>query len=109
MGSAPSGSASEVPSSAAAADPGSGSGLTVGQMAHRLFVVTIAGRRTHHVSDAAAAYNMRNFGVRTPAEVIRSYDPGGVIYFADNISSVDQVRQLSAGLQAAATRRAITC
>ena len=104
MGSAPSGSASEVPPSAAVADPGSGSRLTVEQMAHRLFVVTIAGRRAHHVSDAAAAYNLRNYGVRTPAEVVRSYDPGGVIYFADNISSVDQVRQLSEGLQEAASR-----
>lgn len=104
MGSAPTGTASEVRPSAATADPGSGAGLTVEQMAHRLFVVTIAGRRAHHVSDAAAAYNLQKYGVRTPAEVVRRFDPGGVIYFANNISSVDQVRQLSAGLQEAASR-----
>jgi len=104
FGSAPSGSASVISPSASVADPAAAPALTVEQMAHRLFVVTIAGRRAHHVSDAAAAYNLRNYGVRTPAEVVRRFQPGGVIYFANNISSVDQVRQLSAGLQAAARR-----
>jgi len=76
--------------------------LTTRDLAHRVFVVTFAGRWPHRVGAGAAAYNLKHFGVRTPAEVVHTFRPGGVIYFANNISTVDQVRRLSTGLQRAA-------
>ena len=38
-------------------------------------------------------------------EVVRRYQPGGVILFADNVSTVAQVTRLSEGLQAAAAEQ----
>src|SRR5687768_4531622 len=76
--------------------------LSTHDLARRTFVVVFAGHRPHRVSDRAAAYNLRHFGVRTPAQVIRRYQPGGVIYFAENIGTVSQVRRLSSELQSAA-------
>lgn len=78
--------------------------LTRHLLARRMFVVTFAGRRPHRVSASAAAYNLSHFGVRTPAQVVRRYQPGGVIYFADNVGTVRQVRRLSDELRAAAAR-----
>ena len=76
--------------------------LKIGPLVHRLLVVPIAGRFPHHVSPAAAAWNLRRYGVRTPTKVVHRFRPGGIIYFDNNVATVDQVRRLSTGLQRAA-------
>lgn len=79
--------------------------LTRSELARRMFVVTFAGKRPHRVTEAEAAFNVAHFGVRTPAQVVRRYQPGGVIYFANNVGTVAQVKRLSAELQTAAAGR----
>ena len=66
---------------------------------HRLLVVPVAGRHLRHVSQEARALNLDLYGVGTPAAVVRTFRPGGIILFSDNVSSVDQVREFTAGLQ----------
>ena len=55
-------------------------------------------------ADTADDRNTELYGVATPAEVIRRYRPGGVIYFAwaGNTDNPQQIGRLSNGLQAAA-------
>lgn len=55
-------------------------------------------------ADAADDRNTELYGVPTPAEVIKHYRPGGVIYFAWAGNTVDphQIGRLSNGVQAAA-------
>lgn len=78
---------------------------TTGELVHRLFVVPFAGRRPYHASSAAAAYNLQHYGVRTPAQVVRDFQPGGVILFSDNVSTVAQVTRLTRELQRVARRQ----
>jgi beta-N-acetylhexosaminidase len=56
-------------------------------------------------ADEADDRNTELYGVATPAEVIRRFKPGGVIYFAwaGNTADPQQIGRLSNGLQAAAT------
>lgn len=77
------------------------------QKVGQLFVIEVAGQDAFQVSDAARATNQRLYGVDTPAEVVRKYRPGGVIYFTvrngnQNIANPAQVARLSNGLQLAA-------
>lgn len=65
---------------------------------------------THVYGSAAddtsmAAENRTRYGVDTPAEVVEKYGLGGVLYFAwaGNTDAPEQVAELSAGLQDAAT------
>ena len=55
-------------------------------------------------ADRADARNIPLYGVATPAEVVRKYHLGGVIYFAwtDSVQNPDQITSLSNGLQRAA-------
>ncbi|MDQ3324431.1 MAG: beta-hexosaminidase [Actinomycetota bacterium] len=78
--------------------------MSVRQLAHQLQVVTVAGRRPHRVSSDERAANMRRFGVRTPAGVARTFRPGGMVYFDQNVSTPQQVRALSGGLHRASRR-----
>ena len=61
---------------------------------------------TVHGSDAEMPHerNRRDFGVSTPAEVIRRFRPGGVVLFswADNTQHPEQVARLTAQLRAVA-------
>ncbi len=75
--------------------------MSVRELAHQLLVVTVAGTDPDLVSAAEAASNLADFGVRTPAEVARTFQPGGIVYFDTNVRSVAQVRRLSRGLHAA--------
>jgi beta-N-acetylhexosaminidase len=73
----------------------------------QLFVVEVYGQDANTVTETAAAGNQRLYGVRTPAEVIDKYKPGGVIYFnagrgPDNLHNPRQIATLSNGLQSAA-------
>jgi len=78
--------------------------MSVRDLAHRLLVVTVAGTSPTEVTAGQAAANQADFGVRTPAAVARTFQPGGVVYFDANVRSVPQVRRLSRGLHAASTR-----
>jgi beta-N-acetylhexosaminidase len=76
--------------------------LSLEQKVGQLFVVSVWGK----TADEVNATNQANYGVDTPAEVVRKYNVGGVIYFnnatTDNVDSPRQVAELSNGLQRAA-------
>src|SRR3954470_8179597 len=81
--------------------------MTVEQKVGQLFVIEVAGRDANNVTAGAKTVNRKLFGVDTPAQAIRKYQPGGVIYYTtrnndDNIGDPAQVATLSNGLQAAA-------
>ncbi|MFC7625697.1 glycoside hydrolase family 3 protein [Microlunatus sp. GCM10028923] len=73
--------------------------LTLEQQVGQLLVPYVTGASV----DTAAPENRERFGVDTPAEVIRSLQPGGVIYFAwsHNVDHPERTAALSAGLQQA--------
>ncbi|WP_428949989.1 glycoside hydrolase family 3 protein [Streptomyces sp. cg35] len=79
--------------------------MTLEEKVGQLFMIEVAGQDAFRVSEAAAALNRRRYGVATPAEVLRKYAPGGVIYFSargdDNLASPRQIARLSDGLQRA--------
>ena len=87
---------------AGTASTSAASGLSNTLLVHRLFVIEVAGVRANRVGPEAARFNLQRYGVRTPAAVVRRFQPGGVILFGDNVVSVDQVRRLTLGLQDAA-------
>ncbi|NUS74264.1 MAG: glycoside hydrolase family 3 protein [Corynebacteriales bacterium] len=68
----------------------------------QLFVGEVYGQDATTVTEQDAAQNMRNFGVRTPAEVVNKYHLGGVIYFEHNVGTPTQLATMSNGLQDAA-------
>ncbi|VVJ22895.1 beta-glycosyl hydrolase [Amycolatopsis camponoti] len=77
-------------------------GLTLEQKVGQLFVTWVNGKTADEVNPK----NQTDFGVDTPAQVIRKYHLGGVIYFnndsRDNFDDPVQVSKLSNGLQKAA-------
>lgn len=76
--------------------------MTLEQKVGQLFVADVWGQS----ADEAHPGNQEKYGVDTPAEVVRKYHVGGVIYFnhsgTDNIETPRQVARLSNGLQRAA-------
>ncbi|SEF29168.1 beta-N-acetylhexosaminidase [Amycolatopsis pretoriensis] len=77
-------------------------GLTLEQKVGQLFVTWVNGKSADEVNPK----NQTDFGVDTPAQVVRKYHLGGVIYFnndsRDNFDDPVQVAKLSNGLQMAA-------
>ncbi len=77
-------------------------GLTLEQKVGQLFVTWVNGKSADEVNPK----NQTDFGVDTPAQVVRKYHLGGVIYFnndsRDNFDDPVQVAKLSNGLQKAA-------
>ncbi|HWD07263.1 MAG TPA: glycoside hydrolase family 3 protein [Amycolatopsis sp.] len=77
-------------------------GMTLEEKVGQLFVTWVNGKSADEVN----ARNQADFGVDTPAQVIRKYHLGGVIYFnndtRDNFDDPAQVARLSNGLQRAA-------
>jgi beta-N-acetylhexosaminidase len=77
-------------------------GLTLEQKVGQLFVTWVNGKSADEVNPK----NQTDFGVDTPAQVVRKYHLGGVIYFnndtRDNFDDPTQVAKLSNGLQKAA-------
>lgn len=78
--------------------------MSVRELANQLQVVTVAGTAPNRVSGDELAANTRRFGVRTPAAVARTFQPGGIVYFDRNVSTPQQVRTLSRGLHQASRR-----
>jgi beta-N-acetylhexosaminidase len=71
----------------------------------QLFTVYAYGRTADTTDPADVAKNQETHGVDNAAELIATYRPGGVIYFAwsNNVADPDQITDLSNGLQAAST------
>ncbi|MBB3663275.1 MULTISPECIES: glycoside hydrolase family 3 protein [Prauserella salsuginis group] len=76
--------------------------MTLEQKVGQLFVADVWGQAPNEKH----AGNQEKYGVDTPSDVVRKYQPGGVIYFnhggTDNIERPKQVAKLSNGLQRAA-------
>ncbi|MCC3765306.1 glycoside hydrolase family 3 protein [Glycomyces sp. TRM65418] len=71
----------------------------------QLFTVYAYGRTADTRDPADVAQNQRTHGVDNAAQLIETYRPGGIIYFAwsNNVANPDQITALSNGLQAAST------
>src|SRR5256885_3953464 len=78
--------------------------LSLEQKVGQLFVVSVWGK----TADEVNATNQANYGVDTPAEVVKKYNVGGGIYFnkstTDNVDSPRQVAELSNRVQLAAVQ-----
>ncbi|MFJ8959854.1 glycoside hydrolase family 3 N-terminal domain-containing protein [Lentzea sp. NPDC102401] len=76
-------------------------GMSLEQKVGQLFVTYVNGQ----AADVPHPKNQTDFGVATAADMVRKYQPGGVIYFnnssRDNIDTPKQIAQLSNGLQKA--------
>ncbi|WP_112231188.1 glycoside hydrolase family 3 protein [Lentzea atacamensis] len=76
-------------------------GMSLEEKVGQLFVTYVNGQ----AADVPHPKNRTDFGVDSPAEMVRKYQPGGVIYFnnssRDNIDTPKQIAQLSNGLQKA--------
>ncbi len=76
-------------------------GMSLEEKVGQLFVTYVNGQ----AADVPHPKNQTDFGVGTPAEMVRKYHPGGVIYFnnssRDNVDTPKQIAQLSNGLQKA--------
>ncbi|MGW4212876.1 glycoside hydrolase family 3 N-terminal domain-containing protein [Lentzea sp. NPDC004789] len=76
-------------------------GMSLEEKVGQLFVTYVNGQ----AADVPHPKNQTDFGVATPAQMVRKYHPGGVIYFnnssRDNIDTPKQIAQLSNGLQKA--------
>ncbi|MGW6448993.1 glycoside hydrolase family 3 protein [Lentzea sp. NPDC055074] len=76
-------------------------GMSLEQKVGQLFVTYVNGQ----AADVPHPKNQPDFGVATAADMVRKYQPGGVIYFnnssRDNIDTPRQIAELSNGLQKA--------
>ncbi|MFD5825333.1 glycoside hydrolase family 3 N-terminal domain-containing protein [Lentzea sp. NPDC060358] len=76
-------------------------GMSLEQKVGQLFVTYVNGQ----AADVPHPKNQTDFGVATAAEMVRKYQPGGVIYFnnssRDNIDTPKQIARMSNGLQKA--------
>ncbi|MHA6802029.1 glycoside hydrolase family 3 protein [Salinifilum ghardaiensis] len=74
--------------------------MTLDEKIGQLFVVPAYGRDAH----GPHPDNRAEFGVDTPAEVVRTYHPGGLVHFSwtDSLRTPRQIAELSNGTQRAA-------
>ncbi|QIS43538.1 glycoside hydrolase family 3 protein (plasmid) [Clavibacter capsici] len=80
-------------------------GMSLEQKVGQLFVIAVSGGTPATTDAAAISANRSAYGVGTPAEVVATHRPGGIIYFAGdrgNLVLPPQISQLSDGLQRAA-------
>lgn len=75
--------------------------MTLEEKIGQLFMVHVYGADINDRSSANVKGNRDVYGLDTIAEVIRTYKPGGVIYFqwTDNLHDLDQIARLSKDLQ----------
>lgn len=76
--------------------------LTLDQKVGQLFMPVLSGQDPTAVTPEEGQANRDMAGVTTPAAAVSSYHLGGILYLAKNVSTPDQVGQLSAGLQSVA-------
>ncbi|OIV36696.1 hypothetical protein BIV57_15000 [Mangrovactinospora gilvigrisea] len=74
--------------------------MSLEELVGQLFVVPVYGP----AADAPDKRNEEAYGVSTPAEVVRRFHPGGIVYFrwTDSLRDPRQIAGLSNGLQRAA-------
>lgn len=79
------------------------SGMSEDELVGQMTWVHVYGTGAHDTSRAAE--NRARYGVDTPAQVVEQYHLGGVLYFAwaGNTEDPEQITELSAGLQEAAS------
>ncbi|MGD9734636.1 MAG: glycoside hydrolase family 3 protein [Solirubrobacterales bacterium] len=100
-----------LPSSLAAAAPGLSperawiretlARMTLKEKVGQLFVINGFGSSIHDRDPAMAKLNRRFYGVKDIAELIRKFDPGGVIYFdwSNELEDPAKITGLSNGIQ----------
>ncbi|MEU3599387.1 glycoside hydrolase family 3 protein [Streptomyces sp. NPDC006798] len=78
--------------------------MSLEQKVGQLFVHWFSGYDAHNPEPAHAADNLRRNGYSTPAEIVKNYHLGGVIYFgwSNNVRNPRQLGGLSNDLQKAA-------
>ncbi|MGH3750671.1 MAG: glycoside hydrolase family 3 N-terminal domain-containing protein, partial [Micromonosporaceae bacterium] len=86
------------------------------QLVGQVLMPFVYGDHASKISDASAAANLEAYGASTPAKVLRRYQLGGLILVSQsadptsstnpttNVDSPKQVRELTSGLQHAATK-----
>ena len=77
-------------------------GMSLDEKVGQLFVVSFAGTSATSVSAANATANEKALGVSTAVEAVRAYHVGGIIYFSGNITSPQQIAEVSGALQRSA-------
>ncbi len=78
------------------------SAMTLEQKIGQLLMPVLAGTAADVTTEEESAQNRLDHGFDTPAEVVRQYQVGGVIYLENNVASAEQLRSLSRGLQSVA-------
>jgi beta-N-acetylhexosaminidase len=75
--------------------------MTLREAVGQLFEINGYGESVNGTDPAMVALNRRYYGVRTMAQLIRRYHPGGIIYFnwSNDLAQPSQVRTLSNGIQ----------
>ncbi|GAA2228551.1 glycoside hydrolase family 3 protein [Streptomyces amakusaensis] len=104
------------PSAASAADSGRHterlkrliSRMSLEEKVGQLFVSRVWGHSATDPEQGYAELNLRDFGVRSAAELVARYHVGGIIYFswADNVREPHQIADLSNGIQRAGLAQA---
>ena len=93
----------EPPARTAASIDGLLDRMSLDEKVGQLFVVSFAGTSATSVTEDNAKANIQALGARTAVEAVRRYHVGGVIYFAGNIRSPQQIAAVSGALQRQAT------
>src|SRR4051794_5735533 len=77
--------------------------MTLREKVGQLFVINGYGQSVQDPNPQMVAYNKQYYGVSTIKQLIRKYQPGGVIYFnwTNNLQSPQQIVGLSNGIQQA--------
>ncbi|MFA1550122.1 glycoside hydrolase family 3 protein [Actinomadura chokoriensis] len=79
--------------------------MTLEEKAAQLFVLQVYGTAADTADPAAVAANRKLYGVDNAAQVVARYQPGGFIYYSDNVRDPRQVAAFSNGIQRAAAAR----
>jgi beta-N-acetylhexosaminidase len=76
-------------------------GMSLREEVGQLFEINGYGESVNGTNPAMVALNRKYYGVRTIAQLIRRYHPGGIIYFnwSNDLAKPSQVRRLSNGIQ----------
>ncbi|MFA1543557.1 glycoside hydrolase family 3 protein [Actinomadura monticuli] len=79
--------------------------MTLEEKAAQLFVLQIHGTSADTSDPAAVAANRKLYGADNAAQVVARYQPGGFIYYGDNVRDPRQLAAFSNGIQRAALAR----
>lgn len=77
--------------------------LTVEQKIGQLLMPVLAGTNATSVNRPEAGLNRQIAGLELPADIVRDFNLGGVLYLEDNIESAEQLHGFSDSLQVASS------